>query len=109
MSEWQEARVSRRAEVLRELDKRLVQHIRRELDPKGTMEDSDDVLFYDLARAWDAWQFVKATDWAHLADLGGFFDQEATLMADIMTIQWRYSVVKAHMETNKAQKDAGET
>lgn len=96
---------SRRGELLRELDIRLVKAIRRELDPEGTLTDSDDVQIFDLSRAWDAWQFLHATEWAHLPEQGGFFDQEATLMADVFTIQWRYSVIKAHMRANAEQKN----
>lgn len=46
------------------------------------------------------WKWCHSLDWSHLPDAGGLLDQDERTMHDIMTIQWQYKLIKAHIEAN---------
>jgi hypothetical protein len=50
------------------------------------------------------YELMDATDWTHLPEQGGWFDQDEALMEDITLIARMASFVRAHVEVNESDR-----
>lgn len=80
-----------------------MEHIRRENAGDKGLVDTDEFDAPDPALV-EVWAFMKATDWSQLPELGGYLDQSEWLMQQLMLIEWRSRILKAHDEANNADK-----